>query len=323
MSLLLEGTFQDVGLVDLLRLIGREERSGRLEVTIDGRRWYFGLLAGRVVFVDSEEEGPTPPALRECVVRLSRFRRGAFRLDPDASIPPCDPDAAETAEVLADAGDAALLALHLRFDEIGGEQACPRRDCFPTPDQMKELSAEGRTVYGLVNGERSVAEIVLRSRLDPARVLDELESLGSSRMVAIGPADAPEAEETAAPAPGRRPAAGRPRRSGSWRDLAFAAAALLLLAAAAVSSHRSPAPTGPSAFAIRREPLAEARQVFETRRVQAALEAYRFAVGRWPAELEDLVTRGYLDADALTGAHGRPYYYARRGDDVVLLAPER
>ena len=58
-------------------------------------------------------------------------------------------------------------------------------------------------------------------------------------------------------------------------------------------------------------------------RLRAAVEAHRFAEGRWPERLESLVDRGYLPATALTDEQGRPYYYANRDDDFVLLAPER
>ena len=71
-----------------------------------------------------------------------------------------------------------------------------------------------------------------------------------------------------------------------------------------------------------RRPAEAARATFEAERVRKALEAYRFERGRWPDRLDDLVASGYLEAGALTPAEGRPYYYARRGDDAVLLAPE-
>jgi len=65
-----------------------------------------------------------------------------------------------------------------------------------------------------------------------------------------------------------------------------------------------------------------ARAAFEAERVRKALEAYRFEIGRWPERLEELVVAGYLEAGALTLSEGTPYYYARRGDEAVLLAPE-
>ena len=57
--------------------------------------------------------------------------------------------------------------------------------------------------------------------------------------------------------------------------------------------------------------------------LRAAVEAHRFAEGRWPARLGELASRGYVPDDALTDAKGRPYYYAAREDGFVLLAPER
>jgi hypothetical protein len=60
------------------------------------------------------------------------------------------------------------------------------------------------------------------------------------------------------------------------------------------------------------------RRSFETRRVRHALEAYHFAEGHWPADLEVLRSSG-----TLASAIGGPYYYASRDDGAWLLGPDR
>jgi hypothetical protein len=72
-----------------------------------------------------------------------------------------------------------------------------------------------------------------------------------------------------------------------------------------------------------RDPQRRAEIAFETRRLRNLVEAYRFATGEWPGELGELQARGWLPSGALAAADEHPYYYARRGDAVLVLAPEQ
>ena len=69
--------------------------------------------------------------------------------------------------------------------------------------------------------------------------------------------------------------------------------------------------------------LEGARDAFAARRVKHALEVYRFTEGRWPGALTALSERGILPGEELATGSGRLYYYARRSDGPVLLAPHR
>ena len=79
----------------------------------------------------------------------------------------------------------------------------------------------------------------------------------------------------------------------------------------------------PAAEALRVEAdrADQARLAFGARRLQRALEAHRLLTGSWPRELRQLAEAGWLPEAALTGPEGHPYYYERRGDAYVLLAP--
>ncbi|MEO1912354.1 MAG: hypothetical protein ABGW98_00750, partial [Myxococcales bacterium] len=77
------------------------------------------------------------------------------------------------------------------------------------------------------------------------------------------------------------------------------------------------------AFRIQRDTLADAKAMFEKRRIRHAIEAHRYLVGEWPAELEDLEVKGLLPINAMASRAGAAYYYAPSEDNVVLLAPER
>ena len=77
------------------------------------------------------------------------------------------------------------------------------------------------------------------------------------------------------------------------------------------------------AFRIQRDTMADAKAMFEKRRIRHAIEAHRYLVGEWPAELEDLEVKGLLPINTMASRAGAAYYYAPSEDNVVLLAPER
>jgi len=316
MSLALEGTLADVGLCDLLRLIAREKRSGALLVTIDGQGYRFALDDGQVTGVRCDD-GPERLAVEPTILLLVRHRRGAFRLEPPRADDPGGegdvPTVGIHAEVLAGAGEMELVRLAERFDRAGGEDSHPARDAFPKPRQLEALEPDVRAVFALVNGERTLGELVIRSRLDPLRVLDALVVLASESLVKR-------------PAKGPRPSLQmRPfvdRAAGAWRDWIAATLPLAVLFVWLLLSGGSDG-AGSDPFVIHRDPLAAARAAHEVERLRVAVEAHRFVEGRFPERLQTLVQAGYVPASALTDARGRPYYYARRGDEFVLLAPER
>lgn len=314
MSLVLEGTLTDVGLCDLLRLIAREKRAGSLRVTIDGVSYLFALADGQLADVRCDEDGPSLD-LDTTVLMLVRHRRGAFRLEPArGSEPAVQADGGIHAEVLAGAGEMELIRLEERLALAGGEGSHPERADFPKPGQMEGLDTDARAVFALVNGERSLAELVVRSRLDPARALDALDELAAQSLVQL---------EVARDRPPLQVAPLVERAAGAWRDWIAAAVPLAMLGLWMVLAGSPTGGASADPFAIVADPLAAARAAHEVERLRAAVEAHRFAEGRFPEQLQTLVQRGYLPASALTDAHGRPYYYARRGDEFVLLAPER
>ncbi len=313
MSLLLEGTLEDIRLADLLRLIAREQRTGALRVTIDGVSHRLVLSEGRLVAALVGEEAEPAP-LEETVLALVRFRRGSFQLLPsDDTQPPADGVDGIHAEALAGKADMALIELEERLDAIGSEAGTPTRDAFPTPRQMEELDPATRTVYGLIDGERDLAEVILRSRLDPTQVLDALDGLAGDDLVKL---DTPVEASESPPTPPRA------RRRLPLEGLSAALPLAALLAGLGFVSAQ-PDPPAPAPFDVQEDPLAAARAAFGVERLRAAVEAHRFVEGAWPARLEELAERGYVAREALADAQGRPYYYSAREDGFVLLAPER
>ena len=108
----------------------------------------------------------------------------------------------------------------------------------------------------------------------------------------------------------------KPVVDGARWSLAAAFPLVLLSGVIFMILNEPPASQAAPIFPIVRAPLEEARQVFRKRQVRHALEAEYLLSGSWPAT-------GQGVEDTLTGAHGDAYYYARRGNGIVLLAPKR
>jgi hypothetical protein len=109
------------------------------------------------------------------------------------------------------------------------------------------------------------------------------------------------------------------------RGVAVVLPLVLLLAVALSIQWATPAAPAPDdgAFYIEHATLSSVREAHATRRIRNAVEAYRMAEGRWPAQLSELPSQGLLESEALAPPAGRPYYSMNREDGVVLLAPER
>jgi len=196
----------------------------------------------------------------------------------------------------------------------------------PLTSYKRDASGEARRrlpaverVYGLIDGRLTVQRIIDLSRLglfDATRALAELHKA-----------------DVIAPLSGRQAARARRRDAdaGMLRPLleravfVLSTALPLLLLAGVVSWLAGVEPKAPDArvFEVVREPLAEAREHFAMRRLRHVLEAQHLISGTWPDDLRGSDETGLLGGGALTPADGAAYYYAKRGNGIVLLAPER
>ena len=106
-----------------------------------------------------------------------------------------------------------------------------------------------------------------------------------------------------------------------WGLAAAFPIALLSLVVSLILAPAKPA-EGPQVFPISRAPLSQAKLAFEKRRLRHALEAERMLVGGWPESIADS-DLARETADTLTASGSGDYYYARRGNGIILLAPEQ
>jgi hypothetical protein len=182
--------------------------------------------------------------------------------------------------------------------------------------EPSQLRAAER-VYQLVDGRISVRRIIdlsLLGTFDAVRLLADLR-----RAEVIEPLDE-EALRRVQSLPVGGMGVGR-EQAVSWL---LGLLPLLLLAGVASLALRGFAPAEPApGFELQRAPIEATRAAFDAHRVRHALEAHRFADGRWPEELAELERSGLLAAGTLAQRPGAAYYYVVREDGALLLAPER
>ena len=172
-------------------------------------------------------------------------------------------------------------------------------------------------VHSLVDGRLTAQRIIDLSRLglfDATRALAELHHHDVITPLSKRQARAGQQKRD-------RPVAPLLEQVGWW--LAAVLPLVILAGLVSLVLGRGPGSASETVFPIVRAPLEDARGVFEKRRLKHALEAQRLLSGRWPADLAGPDPTGLLGAGSLTPEGAAPYYYVKRGRDVVLLAPER
>jgi hypothetical protein len=197
------------------------------------------------------------------------------------------------------------------FDRIGAFELFRDQPNAPMGRRLEHAER----VYGLIDGRLRVRRVIDLSRLgsfDATRALAALRESG-----VIEPLEA-------VSQPKRRRARPKVLPRADARGWVATLIPLLLLAALTFVAHsRSVKPAAPGAVAITASKLDLVRDNYATLRVSHALEAYRLDGGRWPDRLFQLSEQGILLPEQLASDQGRPYYYAKRAEGAVLLAPER
>ena len=198
------------------------------------------------------------------------------------------------------------------FRRMGQLEECRRKQA--REGRLGEGGSD--SVLQLVDGRLPVRRIVDLSRLgtfEATRILAELRQSGM-----IEPLD----EQLVASA---RRARGQNRPVTERLRWGFAAAlpmALLALVAFGGLPEHSLSERN-EGIAIAREPLLAVQSSFARRRLHNRLEAQRFLTGSWPDDLSEPGAWQGADETELAADSLRPYYYRKRDDGYVLLAPRR
>jgi len=166
------------------------------------------------------------------------------------------------------------------------------------------LEEDDLAVLHLVDGTKTIDEIIEQSTTDEVETLDILEKLFALGIIAI-------AAET--------PGAGGARRISA--KMSFAALAVGLLAAVGLRFAVLTPEAAPSRPAAQlRTAVAQFTEARETENLRLALDAFKLINGTYPDYLQQLVATRLVSPDGIRDRYGRPYSYRRlaSGESYVL-----
>ena len=197
-----------------------------------------------------------------------------------------------------------------RFQELfrDGRQLVSVRDL---PDPEEEIADEESELFGIIDGQHTVAEVISQAPLSDYEANEALQRMIEAGWVEfIGRRESGPAPVTAAdgaPTPAARSAAPPARDAGVrpgmpvLRETVAAALSLGAIAALWVLAHRLPA-------APRMDIATSVYTAAQIRDVRLALEVYRREQGRYPERLEELANGGWVERGWLS-IDGRPLHY--------------
>jgi hypothetical protein len=312
------GPYEHAALGDLLVRGGlvTPERMLALERAVqDGEGDLIALLQKRADLGERQLQQSIDQLTQDTVFELLRWTEGSFHF---------------TAQPVKGEGDSAhgvpaeqILMDGLRmldewrtFDADAREVATiwKRADGFDVfreqaaGESPERIALAGR-IFALVDGRASARRIIDLARKGEFEGVYWLSRLRRAGVIA------PLARE-AAQRRGRRVLALGAGRSlvASLRAVAPFAALGVLVVGLVLASDRQ-APNAGEAAALERS----GAQAFRRAALRNAVEAYRFARGEWPA---DLAAVGEALPLPMASDEVHPYYFARRGDNFVVLLPE-
>lgn len=282
------GMRADDPLVAFLRTIHRlseEQYRGLLTLHREtGRDLEDLLLNGRYMEQD-ELASHIERQILDTLLRLSQWENGSYRFDPAILWQGARPVRLSTEGILIEA--ARRVDENRRFRAMFGDphRILAVRD-LPDPDEP--LGDEERELFGVIDGQRTLAEVTVVAPLTEYETLEALHRMVEARWVELLGRRAPGA---AAGDPSRR-AAGTTTRPVA-NELFALALALVVVAGLMVCGHvlrrpSQPTPGVPDVFV--------ATQLRDLRKV---LDLYQREYGGYPERLDQLVEDRWLSAHAL------------------------
>jgi hypothetical protein len=310
----LPGLTKDDPLLAFLRVAHRlsdEQMRGILTIQHESERDLEDLLLnGR--YLDAEELATfVERQILDDLMKLANWDDGTYRFDPHQRWP--RPPLSRLSI------EAVLMEVARRADEI---KRC--HDTFPDPRQIPgvrdlpapdaELGEDERELFGIVDGRRTLEEVVAAAPLSEYETYEALQRMLEAGWIEIVGRGGDRPLTAPAPAPTAPSAAAA--RSLWTRELAVAAAVVLSIVLLRVASHAldgvAASGSGPDVYAAA-----------QMRDVRLALDLYRRERGAWPARLEDLVEDRWLADDQLRLPGGGRIHYAVLQDGTVRLAAQR
>jgi hypothetical protein len=259
------------------------------------------LVNGR--YVEAEELGVwIERQILDDLMKVTTWQNGSYRFDPLMRWP--NPPLVKLGI------EAALMEVARRVDEqhrFAGLRSDPHQiiGVRDLPAAGQEVAEEESELFGIIDGQRTLGEIVAAAPLSEYEAFEALQRMLDEKWIEVtGRRDTPAPEvETAAEAAEHAGAPARtvPLRPSLGRELTVAAgiAALAVTLAIAGRAIGRPAPTAGTADVFRTAAM---------RDVRMALELYRRERGQYPATLDELVQDRWVTKDQ-TRAGKQPLRY--------------
>lgn len=270
--------------------LSEEQHRGILSIQRESSRDLEDLLLnGR--YLDGQELAHfTERQILDELMRIVRWENGNYRFDPNSKW--AQPPAASLSM------EGALIEASRRVDEQkrfvtlfkDPHQLLGVRD-LPDPDEA--LSEEERELFGIIDGQHTVAEIVEAAPLSEYEAYEALQRMHDSNWIEFVGRRAP--GKTPPPAPlavAAKDTAAKPAPGRAWRDVLVAAAVLAAVFGVRELGRRLPGP----------EPANPAADVFaaaHVRDLRYALELFHRERGAYPLQLQELVEDRWVARDQL------------------------
>jgi len=183
------------------------------------------------------------------------------------------------------------------------------------PEEDQGLLPEQEQVLKLLNGSRTVKDIVDLSRLGEFEATKALSELLGRGLIE------PRAEEAKA-APEIKP---RDIKGIAMSMVSFALIAVIIIfiISYVTLTSRKFLDTGSKQAINIEHSLKEPLGQIQLERIRMAVELYYLEHEGYPSSLSDLVSEGFISKGELTFPWGKMYYYKQRGSDYILLQPKR
>jgi hypothetical protein len=282
------GAAKDDSLLAFLRVTHRlseEQERGLLTIQKESGRDIEDLLVnGR--YLDAQElAGYVERQILTDLQRIVRWDNGTYRFDPNARW--------EQPPLVMLSMEGVMIEAARRMDEEK-RFVTVFRDPYALlgvrdlPDPDEPLSDEERELFGIIDGNHTVAEVVAEAPLSEYEAYEALHRLLESNWIEFVGRQAPDqkkAEEPATPAPH----ASSRGRNGVLQELALAGAFVGLVVGLHFAGDRFAATQRPA-------PKTDVFVVAQVRDLKFALDLYERENGRYPARLDDLVEDHWIAA---------------------------
>lgn len=310
------GMGPDDSLLAFLRKVHRlsdEQYRGILTIQRESKRDLEDLLLnGRYLEAD-ELAGFLERQILDDLMRMVRWENGTYRFDPNSRWPNTPHVRLSIEGILIEA--ARRVDEQKRFVSVFKDpyELLGVRDL---PDPNEPLSEEERELFGLIDGQHTVQEVVDAASLSEYEAYEALHRMLEAKWIEVVGRREPGTDPV--PAAVRAAAAVRHPRRRWWRELVVAA----LIVAALVGLRQVSVRLDPSHRPPPREDVFAATQL---RDLRFALEIYHRENQRYPHRLEDMVEGRWL-APGQASIQGYAVHYrsADRGQSYQLeLKPLR